>query len=65
MHEFYDEIVFTNPSSEFFADLMKYTPPPPDKRPITHLTVLKYFLFFQLYFNYISIILLLGILLNI
>jgi hypothetical protein len=40
MHEFYDEIVFTNPHPDFFANLMLYTPPPPDTRPLTHLTVL-------------------------
>ena len=35
--EYYDEIVFTNPSPSFRAQLMQYTPPVP--RPITWLTV--------------------------
>mmetsp|Transcript_19591 Transcript_19591/g.28184 ORF Transcript_19591/g.28184 Transcript_19591/m.28184 type:complete len:264 (-) Transcript_19591:133-924(-) len=36
MHEFYDEIVFTNPTKEFSADLMMYTAP--KDRPITRMT---------------------------
>lgn len=37
MHEFYDEIVFTNPSPSFEAALMQYVPPP--VKPLSHLTV--------------------------
>jgi hypothetical protein len=37
MHEFYDEIVFTNPATTFEARLMQYVPPL--VKPISHLTV--------------------------
>ena len=53
MHEFYDEIVFTNPSPHFFTDLMKYTSPAVEKRPITHLTVcyLSFFFYSLIFFQ--------------
>lgn len=37
MHEFYDEIVFTNPSEDFASCLLQYNSPSSGDRPLSHL----------------------------